>query len=61
MSSASRRVEREAQWEAEYLKRCEEEARKESLSMFDRIEESDATADVKDILRRMAEKIGFDY
>ena len=53
-----RRREREAEYEAQDRARLTEEARKDALSMYERIEESDACSSVRDILHRMAEKLG---
>lgn len=55
-----RRREREAEWDAEDQARRAEEARKDALSMYERIEESDASSSVRDILHRMAEKLGLE-
>jgi len=54
MSSKERRKEKQLEWERELLNRDEERRRKEALSMYERIEESDASLDVKDILHRLA-------
>lgn len=55
-----KRALREAQWEQESMARAVEHARKEALSMWERIEESDASADVKDILHRIATHVGLE-
>ena len=55
-SREQRRDEFEKQWEAE----SQERARKENLTMYDRIEESDASDDVKDILHRLALHAGLE-
>lgn len=49
-----RRREKRAEWAAEKARMEDERRRKDSLSMYDRIEESDASAEVKDILHRLA-------
>lgn len=54
MSSNQRRRERERQFDAEQIVRRREETRKAELCMWDRIEESDASRMVKDILHRLA-------
>lgn len=53
MSSKARRAEIQVQFEREQLKRAAEHDRKEALSMWERIEEADASESVKDILRRI--------
>jgi predicted CopG family antitoxin len=60
MSSPARRKEKEAAWEVEYAAREAERRRKEDLDIFDRINESDASEDVKDILHRMAAHVGLE-
>jgi hypothetical protein len=64
MSSNARRQQRrkELEQEAEYRLslRIKEECRKEALSMWERIEEADTSADVKDILHRLAQKLGME-
>ena len=60
MSRPERRREREAEFEREYQARRKEEARKEALSMWGRIEEADTTPDVKDILHRLASHLGLE-
>lgn len=57
---AERRAEREAAFERGRMERGKEEARKEALSMWERIEEADASADVKDILHRLAQYVGLE-
>ncbi|XUM19782.1 hypothetical protein ACRAVF_19135 [Bradyrhizobium oligotrophicum S58] len=57
-SKHERRTEREAQREAEQAARRAEERRKDALEMWERINESDASDDVKDILHRMAQHMG---
>lgn len=58
----SRKQERKKERQAEFEAQCEEQrlefARKDALSMWERIEESDASEDVKDILRRLADHSG---
>lgn len=56
MSSPARRKELAALWEKEQVAQRAEEARKDALSMWQRIDESDASADVKDILHRLDER-----
>lgn len=60
MSSPARRAERRREREAEYEARMAEQHRKGALSMFMRIEESDASEDVKDILHRIAQHVGLE-
>ena len=60
MSSPARRKEKQAQYDRELTDRVVEQARKDSLDMWERIEESDASADVKDILHRLAAKMGME-
>lgn len=60
MSRPERRREKERQYEAEEEARRQEEWRKEQLSMYDRIEEADASEDVKDILHRLAQHAGLE-
>lgn len=54
MSSPARRKELAEQRRIEELAREAERWRKEALSMYDRIEESDASDSVKDIPHRLA-------
>lgn len=60
MSSKERRAELEREFEARQAKQREEELRKEALSMWGLIEESDASEDVKHILHKMAQHIGME-
>lgn len=60
MSNSRRRAEREAEREAADLLRRREEIRREALSMWERIEESDADWRVKEILHMLAEKLGLE-
>lgn len=53
MNKNQRKAERQAAFEAECEKQRQEYARKEALSMWERIEEADASEDVKDILHRI--------
>lgn len=55
-----KRALREAQRDRDDMARAVEHARKEALSMWERIEESDASADVKDILHRIATHVGME-
>ena len=57
MSRPERRKERAERYELEDAARRAEERRKEWLTMWERIEEADCSADVKDILHRLAEKL----
>jgi hypothetical protein len=60
MSSPAREREKRLQRDAEYEERRLEQARKEALSMFGRIEEAEASEDVKDILHRIARHVGLE-
>ena len=60
MSSAQRKVERQAQFEAECREREIEENRVANLSMFMRIEEIEDIHDVKAVLQLMRERLGLD-
>lgn len=60
MSNKERRAANEAEWQRQYDARQAEEARKEALDMFMRIEEAEASADVKDILHRIAAHLGME-
>ena len=60
MSSKKRRAANEAEWQRNYEARQLEEARKAALNMWERIEESDASDDVKEILHMLAEKAGLE-
>jgi thymidylate kinase len=60
MSNSARRKEREAEFEKEQDARRVEEARKDALTMWERIEEADANDDMKDILHRLASHIGLE-
>jgi hypothetical protein len=64
MVDYKRRLERNAKYEREEAEQrreeAREEARKEALSMWERIEEADASADVKDILHRIACQTGLE-
>jgi hypothetical protein len=55
-----KRAERNAQWAREQEAMERERHRKDALIMYDRIEESDASDDVKDILHRIAEQCGLE-
>lgn len=55
-----KREEREARLLAESEEREREEKRKAALTMWERIEEADASADVKEILHMMAQKLGME-
>jgi len=58
MSNSARRKEREAEFKKEQDARRVEEARKDALTMWERIEEAPASDEVKDILHRLASHIG---
>lgn len=60
MSSPQRRAELRKQYEEEDRKQQQENARKESLSMWERIEEADISGDLRDILHRIAEQCGLE-
>lgn len=49
-----RRARNEAEWQKSYDERQAEESRKASLSMWERINEADASDDVKEILHMLA-------
>ena len=55
-----RRKERDAAWAIEQEAINREQARKEALNMWNRIDESDASEDVKDILHRLAQHVGLE-
>lgn len=55
-----RRARQEAEFNAEYEKRQREVARKAALTMWERIEEAEASDDVKDILHRIAVHVGLE-
>lgn len=52
-----KRRKREAEFAVENDKRRAEERRKDNLTMYERIAESDASTDVKEILHRLLEMI----
>lgn len=58
MSSAQRKAERAAQFEADCQAREIEEQRVANLSLYMRIEEIEDMHDVKAVLHLMAEKLG---
>lgn len=60
MSTLRRRADLKLQREEEDRKREAEERRRAGLSMWARIEEADASADVKEILHMMAAKLGME-
>jgi hypothetical protein len=60
MSSPQRRKELQTQRDREYEARWKEEARRASLTISERIDEADATSDVKEILHMLAEKLGLE-
>lgn len=57
---AEKRAEQQAHLDKEYDARRAEEARKDALTMWERIEEADLSEDTKDILHRFAEKLGME-
>ena len=60
MSSRARRDEKRKEWEVESARLAQERDRRAALTMWERIEESDASADVKEILYLLAEKSGLE-
>lgn len=60
MSSKERRAEKQREWEAQQAAANVERCRKEALTMYERINESDASEDVKDILHRIAQHVGLE-
>lgn len=56
-----RRREKELAWEKEQAELDAERRRKAALPMYDRIQESDASPDVKDILQRFAAHLGIEF
>jgi hypothetical protein len=60
MTNPRRRAELQAQRDREWDERAREQSRKDALSMFMRIEEADASEDVKDILHRLAQAAGLE-
>lgn len=60
MSSTARRREKRIELEKQPAADEIEQRRKNSLTMWERIEESDASTDVKDVLHRMAEFLGLE-
>lgn len=61
MSSPERRKQRETERDAQWQADAKERARKDNLEMYWRIEEADASADVKDILHRIATHAGLEW
>lgn len=61
MSSPQRRAEKRREWEAEQIRQDEERRRVANLSFYDRIKESDASPDVKELLEILADKAGILY
>jgi len=61
MSSAVRRAEKQREWEAEQERQDAERRRVASLTFYERIHESDASSDVKEMLRILADKAGILY
>ena len=57
---AEKRAEASRAAEVERRIREGEARRKEALTMWERIEEADASADVKEILHMIAEKVGLE-
>ena len=60
MSSPHRRAERQAEFEAEQERRRREEVRRAALTMWERIDEAEASSDVKELLHMFAEKLGLE-
>lgn len=60
MSSKQRREEKRRQADIDYDLHMREEARKASRSMWERIEEADASGDVKEILHMLASYVGLE-
>ena len=60
MSSRERRAALAAQFEAEQRQREIEEQRRAARSMFEEIEEVANFSDVKEILHKLAEKLGLE-
>lgn len=60
MSSPQRRAEKKKEWEAEQIALDAERHRKESLSMYARIEEAHLSSDLQDILHRITQHIGLE-
>ena len=60
MSSHQRRKELELELEVENRKRDAEYARRAALTIWERIEEADASEDVKEILHIIAEKLNIE-
>jgi hypothetical protein len=60
MSRPERRKELAERYERSDALQRAEEGRKEQLSMWERIEEADCNSDVKDILHRLAAKLGME-
>ena len=57
---AERRAELNAQFEKEEQVRLQETRRKESLTMWERIEEAKDVSDVKEILHMLAQETGME-
>lgn len=57
MSSPERRAQQAKEFEQQQQERANEQLRKTRLTMWERIEEANASDDVKDILHRICEKI----
>lgn len=61
MSSPTRRKELKKQFELDQEAQRKEDSRKDAFQMRERIAEADASESVKDILRRLADKLGVLY
>jgi hypothetical protein len=60
MSSKETRARNAAELDRYYLERAVEEGRKADLTMWERIEEADASGDVKEILHMIASHSGLE-
>lgn len=60
MSSEARRAEKRIKWEAEQVASDLERRRREARSVWLKIEEADASDDVKEILHLFADKLGLE-
>ena len=60
MSSPSRRAEKQAEFEREQAAHRAEVARRARRSMFEKIEEANNKADVREILHELAQKLGLE-
>lgn len=60
MSSEARRAETRIKWEAEQAASDLEQRRREARSVWLKIEEADASDDVKEILHLLADRLGLE-